>query len=509
MRGTLHALPRYTQCCKGGFVRLPFPLYPPPAIKKIFEDSNFMENIRAYNSMFSMKSFGARVDDSVNDGRGPYVFKVSGQVSHWIGSLCPLDKEGPRFLQLYIYDTINEVSNRLRFFESSQHGLLSPTVVASISDTLNSCNEYARLFRSAADLCAASDTCDFSVRLYSNVGDRRYESPASGTLGGIVFAEDSNASDYDIVVHKKDGHPHRVSKLHPSYIPLQYPLIFPYAEPGCFQIHDRDGMYCLLLNGGRLFQQYLVDAYTCIEQSRLDFINTNQNIFWSEYVAGLYDALARGDNNAHDIGKLVFLPSSFTGGPRYMYKHYQDALAICRVYGNPQYFIKFTCNVKWPEISRHLDKNGGTQAQNRPDIIARVFRIKVQQFLRFMRTNRTFGDVAAELYTIEFQKRGLPHCHTLIWVTTLYKVREAADIDQYISAEIPGPTTEPELHKIVTDLMIHGPCGLERPSSPCMRDNRCSKCFPKTFESNSRFDKDGYVHYKRRDSPHCATKNGH
>ncbi|KAL3620577.1 hypothetical protein CASFOL_035489 [Castilleja foliolosa] len=138
-------------------------------------------------------------------------------------------------------------------------------------------------------------------------------------------------------------------------------------------------MYSLLLNGGRLFQQYLVDAYTCIEQSRLDFINTNQNIFRSEYVAGLYDALARGDNNAHDIGKRVFLPSSFTGGPRYMYKHYQDALAICRVYGNPQYFITFTCNVKWPEICRHLDKNGGTQAQNRPDIIARVFRIKVQQ----------------------------------------------------------------------------------------------------------------------------------
>ncbi|KAL3655665.1 hypothetical protein CASFOL_000061 [Castilleja foliolosa] len=426
IRGPLHARPRYTHCCKGGFIRLPFPLYPPLAIKKLFEDSNFMESIRAYNNMFSMTSFGARVDDAVNDGRGPYMFKVSGQVSHWIGSLCPLGKEGPRFLQLYIYDTVNEVSNRMRFFESSQHGLLSPAVVASISKTLNLCNEYARLFRSAADLCAASDACDFSVRLYSNVGDRRYEPPASGTLGGIVFAEDSNACDYDIVVHNKDGHPHR----------------------------NRD---------------------------------------------------ARGDNNAHDIGKRVFLPSSFTGGPRYMYKHYQDALAICRVYGNPQYFITFTCNVKWPEISRHLDKIGGTQAQDRPDIIARVFRIKVQQFLKFMRTNRTFGDVAAELYTIEFQKRGLPHCHTLIWVTAPYKVREADDIDQYISAEIPDPTSEPELHKIV---MIHGPCGLARPSSPCMRDNKCSKKIPKTFESNSRFDKDGYVHYKRRDSPHRATKNG-
>ncbi|KAL3634027.1 hypothetical protein CASFOL_021081 [Castilleja foliolosa] len=404
MRGPLHARPRYTHCCKGGAVRLPLPLYPPPVIKALFEDSTFMDNIRAYNNMFSMTSFGARIDEGINDGRGPYVFKVSGQVSHWIGSICPPGNEGPRFLQLYIYDTINEVTNRLRFFDNSQSCSLSLAVVTSITDTLKSCNEYVRLFRSAADLCDTSAICDFSVRLYNNVGDRRYEPPAAGTLGGIVFAEDSNASNYDIVVHNKDGPPHRVSKLHPSYILLQYPLLFPYAEPGwspqlrlhsfsdcrkrnltvnmyySFQIHDRQGVYSLLLNGGRLFQQYLVDAYTCIEQNRLDFINSNQNLFRSEFVVGVYDALARGDNNAHDIGKRVFLPSSFTGGPRYMYKHYQDALAICRVYGNPQYFITFTCNVKWPEISRHLQKIGSAQPQDRPDIIARVFQIRFNNF---------------------------------------------------------------------------------------------------------------------------------
>ncbi|KAL3636557.1 hypothetical protein CASFOL_018856 [Castilleja foliolosa] len=597
-RGPSRSRPRYTHCCKGGIVRLPFPLYPPVALKVLFDDPQFMDNVRAYNNMFSMTSFGARIDDAVNDGRGPYVFKVSGQVSHWIGSLCPMNNDAPRFLQLYIYDTHNEVKNRLRFFDTSQQRSLSATVVATLSETLKSCNEYVRLFRTAADSSDLSTDRDYSVRLYNSVGDRRYEPPASGTLGGIVYAEDSNASNYDIVVHKKDGTPHRVSKLYPSYMPLQYPLLFPFAEPGwstdlrlhsvlgerkrnltvnmyySFQLQDRANIYCLLLNGGRLFQQYLVDAYTCVEQNRLDFINANQNLFRSEYVAGLYDALARGDNNAQDIGKRIFLPSSFTGGPRYMYKHYQDALAICRVHGNPQYFITFTCNVKWPEISRHLLKVGCAQSQNRPDIIARVFRIKVQQFLRFLKSNRTFGDVAAGwkpmclpnapvmgevrpewcnnatnqmdafvsvyvffifeflllicwkpvclpnapgmgevrpewyLYTIEFQKRGLPHCHTLLWVTPPFKIRDAADVDQYISAEIPDPSTDSELYKIVTDLMMHGPCGLARPNSPCMRNSTCSKSFPKKFECSSRFDRDGYVHYKRRDSPHRAIKNG-
>ena len=48
-----------------------------------------MENIRAYNMMFAMTSFGAKVDDSINNGSGPYVFKVEGQISHWMGSLFP------------------------------------------------------------------------------------------------------------------------------------------------------------------------------------------------------------------------------------------------------------------------------------------------------------------------------------------------------------------------------------------------------------------------------------
>ncbi|GKF31160.1 hypothetical protein Tco_0100958, partial [Tanacetum coccineum] len=55
------------------------------------EDRHFLENIRAYNQMFSMTSLGANVDESINNGRGPYVFKISGQLYHWIGSLCPAD----------------------------------------------------------------------------------------------------------------------------------------------------------------------------------------------------------------------------------------------------------------------------------------------------------------------------------------------------------------------------------------------------------------------------------
>ncbi|GJR63532.1 DNA helicase [Tanacetum coccineum] len=87
---------RYHKCCSGGKVVLEGEREPPEYIKHLLEDRHFMENIRAYNQMFSMTSFGARVDESINNGRGPYVFKISGQIYHWIGTLCPFDGDPPR-----------------------------------------------------------------------------------------------------------------------------------------------------------------------------------------------------------------------------------------------------------------------------------------------------------------------------------------------------------------------------------------------------------------------------
>ncbi|GJS34594.1 DNA helicase [Tanacetum coccineum] len=111
------------------------------------------------------------------------------------------------------------------------------------------------------------------------------------------------------------------------------------------------------------------------------------------------------------------------------------------------------------------------------------------------------GKVVQEvLYTIEFQKRGLPHCHTLLWVDDKDKIQHAADIDHYISAELPDPSTDPEGYRIISEMMVHGPCGPADPTATCMKENVCSKKFPKKFNNETFFDKDGYVHYRRRNT---------
>ncbi|KAL4567730.1 hypothetical protein LXL04_023322 [Taraxacum kok-saghyz] len=99
----------------------------------ILRTSEFMENIRAYNMMFSMTSFEAKIDDSTNFGGGPYTFKISGQISHWLESICPSDDSPPRSLQLFIYDTKNEVTNRMRFYNWEGSSSLNANIVNRLS----------------------------------------------------------------------------------------------------------------------------------------------------------------------------------------------------------------------------------------------------------------------------------------------------------------------------------------------------------------------------------------
>ena len=76
------------------------------------------------------------------------------------------------------------------------------------------------------------DLVDYSIRLYNNVSNIISLPPQPGTLGAIVFGDDINANEYDIIVHSRYGHPQHISKLHPSYMPHQYPLLFPFGEDG-------------------------------------------------------------------------------------------------------------------------------------------------------------------------------------------------------------------------------------------------------------------------------------
>ena len=80
------------------------------------------------------------------------------------------------------------------------------------------------------------------------------------------------------------------------------------------------------------------------------------------------------------------------------------------------------------------------------------------------------------------------------------KFHTVESIDDVVSAEIPSPITHPRLYKLVTSHMIHGPCGVEDPASPCMKDGKCGANFPKEF-CPTLLNVDGFPRYRRRELP--------
>ena len=196
------------------------------------------------------------------------------------------------------------------------------------------------------------------------------------------------------------------------------------------------------------------------------------------------------------VGSCVILPSSFSGGPRAMLQHFQDAMAMIGKFGKPDLFLTFTCNPKWSEITRNL--NSGETPIDRPDLVARVFNLKLRELIKDITERGVLGHALAFVYVIEFQKRGLPHVHLLLHLSEEDKLVQASDIDSIICAELPDPLQEPDLFSIVKACMIHGPCGTDNPKCPCMEDGKCTKDYPKDFCDATLPNTEGYPKYRRR-----------
>ncbi|PWA86411.1 helitron helicase-like domain-containing protein [Artemisia annua] len=285
---------KYTKCCAGGQVYLERELEPPIYLKQIFKDKHFLDNIRAYNQMFSMTSFGAQIDDTINDGRGPYVFKISGQIHHWIGTICPTNKDEPKFMQIYMLDTDNEVAHRMEPFGGKDSSGLKPEIVQHLIQILDANNELVQVFRTARDRINEGNIGDFKIQLYNVVGNRRYDLPSSHTLGAIVFEPDGNSqTDYDIIIEYKDRQPQRINKLHSSYMSLQYPLIFVYGQPGFNTKMTLDGVNATTKRtkmSMNMFYKYQLHERICLNPKTLTpFDLTDSQATQEEYTTNAID----------------------------------------------------------------------------------------------------------------------------------------------------------------------------------------------------------------------------
>lgn len=190
-----------------------------------------------------------------------------------------------------------------------------------------------------------------------------------------------------------------------------------------------------------------------------------------------------------------------------MYALYLDSVAIVRKLGRPDFFVTFTANPAWPEIQDHLLPR--QTAADRPDLVARVFHMKLRALLHDLTKQHVLGRVIAWTWVVEFQKRGLPHAHILLILQSEDKPRTPADIDRRVVAELPDPRTQACLFEIARRCLLHGPCGARNPGAPCMRDaGSCKARYPKDFREATSLLPDTYPLYRRRDAGITVHKNG-
>jgi hypothetical protein len=148
-------------------------------------------------------------------------------------------------------------------------------------------------------------------------------------------------------------------------------------------------------------------------------------------------------------------------------------MLICKWARCPDAFVIFICNPQWLEIKRTLLPEH--QPQDQSDLVTRVFKIKLKELINDIHKKHILGCTIAGIYVIEFQKRGLPHAHILIFFAEDYKPHTVEDVDRMLSAEFLNPETNRLAHETVAKCMMHGPCGVAFLNAPCMEDGKCKK----------------------------------
>ena len=486
-----------------------------------------------YNEDNCLKNFGGIICFSIHD-----------ELFHKQGSLHR--NEDICFVQWIFYDPQKAVTD-LR----QRHDSIRSDILCELMNILRNCNPFIPFYKTTRE--RLNEQTDSEIRILLNprlelimkreADCRRKNLSTSNEIAVLIPNETESTKQRNLVLAQR--HPQRnhrlenVHETHAVYMPLAYPLLFPKGDHGWrwglklrgeerknkrlqqfhfykFRLHYRRRERTLTFYGGQLFQQYVVDIFAACEKTRLSWLRIHQNCIRADAYRDLMDSMAVTDHlNPAEQGRQVILPASFINGDRFMQRCYQNSMTILRKLGKPSLFITFTANPKWPEITREL--LGDQQSTDHPDLVVRVFYLKFRALIEDLK-NHAFGPYAGHVDSIEYQKRGLPHAHILLFLgdgKPDYTKPEV--IDEVICAEFPDPSWDPQgaLTRVITANMLHGPCGVHDPTSPCMlrkgvRDvPKCSKEFPKPFVEQSVNRGDGYPQYRRRDDGRSIVKRVH
>ncbi|EGF97876.1 uncharacterized protein MELLADRAFT_69712 [Melampsora larici-populina 98AG31] len=218
----------YSTCCQGGKVLLPehyfdFPPVPP-----------FLQNL--FTGKDNCTHFASNCPRASKELT---VLNSKGALYHDMGLILPRPGTRASFAQIYVMGTQleDEASHRKLMSRSKE---VDVGIIAEIQDFMYEHNPYAQQFRMAHDILGTAGSISLKLKSVTptEVGSeghdiRTYCRPTVNKVamivaGGGVVGE----KDRDLILHSVDGQWECVSEQHTGYLPLRYPLLFPYGQAG-------------------------------------------------------------------------------------------------------------------------------------------------------------------------------------------------------------------------------------------------------------------------------------
>ncbi|KAL0319836.1 UNVERIFIED_CONTAM: hypothetical protein Sradi_5245100 [Sesamum radiatum] len=186
--------------------------------------------------MFAFTSMGGCIDNRINVGHGPYCFVLNGQNHHLIRSLLPDVDRSPNFMQLYVIDAKNEVRNRIRALNKDDRNQnFDPNIIQGLHNMFDDHNPLTKVLRMARDRFRESDYMPVRLRFIRTrkKDGRQYNLPTTSEVVALIVGDGQQSrGTCDIVIKERGKGLQRITELHPSFMAMQYPLLFPYGEDG-------------------------------------------------------------------------------------------------------------------------------------------------------------------------------------------------------------------------------------------------------------------------------------
>ena len=493
----------------------------------------FRKKIRFFNGCFALSKFECTEESRAITKDG---ISISGVSYQFVPALVAPDGRPLKYSQLYILDNETQLGHRLNAL-NSVNDIIQRSIFEQLNEFLLREHRLFATVKAAHELVQNYSHYKIVLEENNHVSpQRRQFSPVRVNELALLYPENAfrEGKVPGILLNHRDGSSTRADQYSSLYTSAGYPLIFLDGSPGWgrhsvranskrlslsawsrYFYFEREGVFNPVLESCNLSKQFALDTHQRMEWVRNQWYRQNQTKLRVDTVSNV-DQARESNADGTTIGKKVILTAAAKGSPNHYRKLYLDAMEIVCYYGAPSLFITITCNPKWAEIADLAcnPKYAGWSENDRADLVARVFAMKLKIILADITDNKIFGKVLAYVYSIEWQKRGNPHAHCVFWLSPEDQLDTVAKVDSAISAKIPPPS-QPQLRKAVLKHMVHGPCGPTRQNSPCMQDKNgtkvCSKQFPKAFCSETTIGENGLTTYARPSPAHggeTAVVNG-